>query len=66
MPTASTLHRRDLLRTLGAGASFAAIASPIATSAKADSENSNDKVKARYRESQEVKTFYRVNRYPAT
>jgi hypothetical protein len=30
----------------------------------ADSESDNDKRKARYRESEEVKSYYRVNRYP--
>jgi hypothetical protein len=55
--------RRDFLRALGAGAGVAA-AAPIATAAKADSETNDEKRKARYRESDHVKTFYRVNRYP--
>ena len=55
--------RRDFLRALGAGAG-AAVATPIATVAKADSENNDEKRKARYKETDHVKTYYRVNRYP--
>ena len=55
--------RRDFLRALGAGAGVAA-AAPIATAAKADSETNDEKRKSRYRKSDHVKTFYRVNRYP--
>jgi hypothetical protein len=56
--------RRDFLRVLGAGAgAAAATAAPLATSALAV-ESDTDKKKARYRESEEVKTYYRVNRYP--
>jgi hypothetical protein len=57
--------RRDFLRALGAGAGVAATAAaPVATGAAA-AENDNDKKKTRYRESDHVKAFYRVNRYPA-
>jgi hypothetical protein len=57
--------RRDFLRVLGAGAGVAATAAaPLATGAKADSESNDDKRKARYKETDHVKTFYRVNRYP--
>jgi hypothetical protein len=55
--------RRDVLRALGAGAGVAA-AAPLATAAKADTENNDEKRKARYRETDHVKAFYRVNRYP--
>jgi hypothetical protein len=34
--------------------------------ARADNETNDEKRKARYRESEEVKTFYRVNRYPSS
>jgi hypothetical protein len=62
----STLGRRELLRAFGVGATAAvAAAAPIASEARADSETSNDKRKARYRETDHVKMFYRVNRYPA-
>ena len=57
--------RRDFLRALGAGAGVAATAAaPLAGVAKADSENNDEKRKARYKETDHVKTFYRVNRYP--
>lgn len=56
--------RREFLRTLGLGASVAAVAAaPIApTAARAQAED--PKRKARYQESDLVKTYYRVNRYP--
>lgn len=59
--------RRDVLRALGAGAGVAATsAAPLATMARADNETNDDKRKARYRESDSIKTFYRVNRYPSS
>jgi hypothetical protein len=62
----TALGRREFLRVLGAGAGVAAtIAAPLATTARADSENSDEKRKARYKETDHVKAFYRVNRYPA-
>ncbi len=60
-----TVGRREFLRVLGAGAGVAATAAaPLATSAKADTENNDEKRKARYKESDHVKMFYAVNRYP--
>lgn len=61
-----TVQRRDFLRkagigTIGAGAT---LATPLLGSAQADSENNDEKRKARYRESDHVKAYYRVNRYP--
>jgi hypothetical protein len=62
----STIGRRDFLRTLGTGATFAAAAAvPLAERAHADTESNDEKRKSRYRESEHVKTFYRVNRYPS-
>jgi hypothetical protein len=59
------LKRRHLFGALGAAAA-AAVTGPVATErAAADSENDAEKRKARYRESEEVKTYYRVNRYPS-
>jgi hypothetical protein len=59
--------RRDFLRALGAGAGVAVVAAgPLATSARADSETNDEKRKARYQETEHVKTFYRVNRYPSS
>lgn len=61
----TTLGRRQFLRAaLGAGAAVTA-AAPLATEAMADSETNDEKRKSRYRESQHVKAFYRVNRYPS-
>jgi len=58
-----TMGRRQLFRAIALGA--AASAAPLAVpDALADSESNDEKRKARYRESEEVKTFYRVNRYP--
>ena len=59
-----TVGRRDFLRVLGVGAGAAA-AAPLATAAKADSENNDERRKARYKETDHVKAFYRVNRYPS-
>ena len=47
----------------GTGAAAGAMA-PLGKEAAADSETEDEKRKARYRESDEVKTYYRVNRYP--
>jgi anaerobic selenocysteine-containing dehydrogenase len=57
--------RRDFLRAIGAGAGVAvAAAGPLAVEARADSENNDEKRKARYQaNSPEVQTYYRVNRY---
>ena len=57
--------RRDFLRALGAGAGVAATAPIAATEANADSETNDEKRKARYKETDHVKKFYAVNRYPA-
>ena len=57
------VDRRDLLRALGASAVVAPGAQ--VSEAQADSENNDEKRKARYQETAHVKTFYRVNRYPS-
>ena len=65
MKNETRVARRDFLRVLGAGAGVAATAAaPLATMAKADTENNDEKRKARYKETDHVKAFYRVNRYP--
>ena len=62
----STLGRREFLRTLGAGAGVAVAAvGPLASAARADTESADEKRKSRYKETDHVKTFYRVNRYPS-
>ncbi|WOH53285.1 twin-arginine translocation signal domain-containing protein [Bradyrhizobium sp. sBnM-33] len=58
------LGRRQFLRAFGAGAAVAAV-SPLVLEAKADSENNDEKRKSRYKESDHVKAYYRVNRYPS-
>ena len=57
----SKVGRRDFLRAIGAGAAVAAV--PLAGESRADTENNNEKRKARYKESDHVKSYYRVNRY---
>jgi hypothetical protein len=59
------VDRRTFLGALGAGVGAAAGAGALTTAARADSETNDEKVKARYRETEHVKTFYRVNKYPA-
>ena len=60
----TAMARRDFLRAIGAGATVAASA-PLAGEALADSESNDEKRKPRYKESEHVKAFYRVNRYPS-
>ncbi len=58
------LGRREFLRTLGAGAAVAAASgAALSGEAVADTETSREKRKSRYRATEHVKTFYRVNRY---
>ena len=61
----SKLGRRAFLRTLGVGATAVAGTAPLAGEARADTETNDEKRKARYKETEHVKTFYRVNRYPS-
>ena len=61
----SKLGRRDFLRALGAGVAVAT-AAPLAAPAAADTENNDEKRKARYKaDSVSVQTLYRVNRFPS-
>jgi hypothetical protein len=59
----TTVGRRNFFRLLGTGAAAGAMA-PLGKQAAADTENEDEKRKTRYRESDEVKTYCRVNRYP--
>ena len=62
----TTVGRREFLRTLGAGARRAPRPpAPLAATAHADTESNDEKRKARYKETEHVKTYYRVNRYPS-
>jgi hypothetical protein len=54
--------RRKFFGVLG-GASTAALAAPLAVGEAEAKESQNDQRKARYRETDHVKTFYRTNRY---
>jgi hypothetical protein len=58
-----SVGRRGFFRLIGTGVAAGA-AVPLAGEALADSETEDEKKKPRYRESDEVKTYYRVNRYP--
>ena len=56
-----TVARRDLLRAMVAGVGATAV--PLASGAEA-AESGDDKRKARYRLSDHIKAYYRVNHYP--
>ena len=58
------MGRRQFLSVLGTGTSVAAV-THLPGVALADSESADEKRKSRYRESDHVKTFYHVNRYPS-
>lgn len=60
----ATLGRRRFLKILSVGAAVTA-AAPLATKAMADTETNDEKRKSRYRETEHVKSYYRVNRYPS-
>jgi hypothetical protein len=57
-----TLRRRGFLGGVAAGA-LVSIAHPAMAESPAH-DIAQDRTRARYRESEGVKTFYRVNRYP--
>ena len=63
----TAVGRRDFLCKVGIGTvgAGATLATPLVGSAQADSETNDEKRKARYKESDHVRAFYRVNRYPA-
>jgi hypothetical protein len=60
----AAVGRREFLRALGVGTAAVATSGPLAGGAKADTESNDEKRKARYKETEHVKAFYRVNRYP--
>ena len=58
-------RRRSFLRLLAAGGSAAAASmAPLGGPAVADTLSYDERREPLYRETEEVKTFYRVNRYP--
>jgi hypothetical protein len=63
----ATLRRRGFFRLFAVGGLTAATgALPFGINAVADTESYDEKRKPRYRETEEVKTYYRVNSYPAS
>jgi len=57
------MARRDVLRAFGAGG-LAVAGSGVFCTAQAATESNDEKRKSRYRETDHVKKFYSVNRYP--
>jgi anaerobic selenocysteine-containing dehydrogenase len=59
------VDRRGFLKALGAGAGVAATAAAVtvAPTAAIAAESDADKKKARYKETDHVKAFYKTNRY---
>ena len=60
--TAANLDRRSFFMMGGSAVAAAAVV-PLAGSEAVADESQAERVKARYRESDHVKNFYRVNRY---
>ena len=61
----SGFGRSEFFGLAGAGASLvAAGAAALVGNANADSESNDEKRKARYRVTEHIKNYYRVNRYP--
>jgi hypothetical protein len=58
-----TIGRRALFRLLSVGAGAVAASAVPLGAACADSFTNQQKTKPRYRETADVKAFYRVNRY---
>ena len=62
--TDTAIDRRRFLRTVGAStAAVAAAASPIAATKAEAYDPGPDETKAKYRETEHVKAFYRTNGY---
>ena len=61
--TKKAIDRRNFLRALGGASTAAAVASPIAATEAAAYDPGSEETKARYRESDHVKAFYRTNGY---
>jgi hypothetical protein len=58
------IGRRKFL--FSAGMTAATVAAPsLSTEAKADTESNDEKRKARYKLTDHIKAYYRVNHYPA-
>ncbi|HWB45911.1 MAG TPA: twin-arginine translocation signal domain-containing protein [Hyphomicrobiaceae bacterium] len=61
----AVVGRRGFLRALGVGAGAALAGGSVTAPAEADSESGDEKRKSRYKETDHVKAFYRVNKYPS-
>jgi hypothetical protein len=59
------IDRRNFLRTVGGASTVvaAAVASPIAATDAQAYDPGSEETRARYRESEDVKAFYRTNGY---
>lgn len=60
------LGRRDFLRALGAGGLVVTAGAPLASTQAEAAESDAEKRKARYKATDHVKTFYKVNSYPTS
>ena len=60
--TAAGVDRRSFFMMGGSAVAAAAVV-PLTSSEAAADESQSERVKARYKESDHVKNFYRVNRY---
>jgi hypothetical protein len=59
----TALNRRNFLGAMGGAATIAAAASPLASTQAHAYDPGKDETKARYRETDHVKAFYRTNGY---
>ena len=62
-PQTGTAVDRRRFFLMGGSAVAAAAAAPLASDEAMADESQSERVKARYRESDHVKNYYRVNRY---
>jgi hypothetical protein len=58
--------RRRFLVSAGVAAAATVAAPALTVEARADSESNDEKRKSRYKLTDHVKAYYRVNRYPAS
>jgi hypothetical protein len=57
-----TVERRDFLKAVGLAGGAAAVAVPLAVTGAQAEETREERVKARYQETEHVKQFYALNR----